>query len=91
MAAPFGRALVDVPTDDLKVLLRALVRGELACPLTAWEIARFGLQQRQEAIFDTLRGLEAAGVRAVLVAVLAERQAAVEATAKSPPSAPRPV
>lgn len=87
MAALFGRALSDVPTDDLKVLLRALVRGELTCPLTAWEVARFGLQQRQEALFDALRGLDAAGVRAVLVAVLAER-AAVEANAQG--AAPRP-
>ena len=73
MATGFGRGLVDVPTEQLTILFRALVRGELRCPLEAWEIARHGLQSWSAEIFDALRGLDAAAVRAVLVAVLAER------------------
>lgn len=75
MAAGLGRALVDVPTDMLKILFRAQVRGELRCPLEAWEVARFGLQSWQAEVLEAFRGLDEAGVRAVLVAVLAERNA----------------
>jgi hypothetical protein len=75
MPAGPGRALVDVPTEQLKSLFRAQVRGELRCPLEAWEIARFGLQSWQGELLEALRGLDDAGVRAVLVAVLAERAA----------------
>lgn len=80
MAVAPGRGLVDVSTEALKTCFRALTRGELGCPLTAWEIARFGLQSWQAELLDGLRGLDEAGVRAVLVAVLAERQAAAEAS-----------
>jgi hypothetical protein len=66
---------LDVPTEQLKVLFRAQVRGELRCPLAAWELARFGLQSWQAELLDAFRGLDDAGVRAVLVVVLAERNA----------------
>ncbi len=74
MSAALGQALVGVPTEQLKALFRALVRGELNYPLTAWEFARHGLQSWQAELLDVFRGLDAAGVRAVLVVVLAERK-----------------
>lgn len=78
MATGLGRGLVDVPTEQLTALFRALSRGELNCPLTAWEIARHGLQSWQAELLDGLRALPADATRAVLVAVLAERRAAAE-------------
>lgn len=66
-------ALTTVPTDSLKQALRLLHRGELQFPLTALEVTRTGLQAHQEALLAHLRGLDEAGVRAVLTAVLAER------------------
>lgn len=55
------------------MLLRLLHRDELSFPLTPLELARIGLQEPSERILGTLRGLGRDGVRAVLVAVLAER------------------
>lgn len=66
--------LTDVPTDDLKKLLRHVHRGELPCPMTAETIACVGLQFRGEAILNTLRHLEEQAVRSLLISVLAERQ-----------------
>ena len=65
--------LTEVQTEDLKRAFQLLVRGELNCPLSPWELARCGLQHTTEAMLGTLRGLDAAAVRAVLTAVLAER------------------
>ena len=65
--------LTQVPTEDLKTLLRYLHRGELRCPLTPAELARFGLQARSASLLNHLRGLESEAVRAVVVGVLAER------------------
>ncbi|MBW2524636.1 MAG: hypothetical protein JRI23_10695 [Deltaproteobacteria bacterium] len=65
--------LTAVPTDDLKSLLRYIHRGEVTCPVTPGELARIGLQDRSEPILHVLRGLDEAAARAVLVAVLAER------------------
>lgn len=65
--------LTDVKTDDLKRAFQLLVHGELTCPLSPWELARCGLQHTTEAMLGSLRGLDAAAVRAVLTAVLAER------------------
>jgi hypothetical protein len=42
--------------------------------VTPGSLAALGLQDWSEALLGTLRGLEEAGIRAVLVAVLAERQ-----------------
>jgi hypothetical protein len=69
-----GRGLRDVPTKDLKRLLQQLHRKAIDCPLTADGLACLGLQDRSEALLSSLRGLEGSGVRAVLVAVLAERR-----------------
>ena len=68
-----GRGLKDVPTKDLKRLFRQMHRNTIDCPLTADGLACLGLQDRSEALLGTLRGLSTNGVRAVLVAVLAER------------------
>lgn len=68
--------LVDVSTDDLEKALRALHRGTLTCPLTPATIAGNGLQHATESLLGSLRGVEEAGVRATLVAVLAERRRA---------------
>ena len=66
-------ALTDVPTQDLKQLLRLLHRSELCCPLTPVELTRTGFQAHTASILGVLRGLDAMAVRAVLTAVLMER------------------
>jgi hypothetical protein len=66
-------ALTGVPTDDLKFLLRLVHREDIAVPITPAELARVGLQHRSEEFMQSLRGLEEPGVRAVLIAVAAER------------------
>ena len=66
-------ALISVPTDDLKKALSLLHHGELRCPLTPLELVRTGFQNHLDAMLGHLRTLDAAGVRAVLTAVLAER------------------
>jgi len=67
-----GKALTAVKTDDLKALLRAVHRGELTCPVTAKALAEVGLLRLGDEL-DFLRGLDEPAVRAVLVAVIAER------------------
>ena len=76
--AMLHNALVRVPTEDLKRLLALLHRGELQCPLTPVEVTRCGFQIHMDALLGHLRGIDASGVRAVLTAVLLERQAAQE-------------
>jgi hypothetical protein len=70
-----GKALVEVGTEDLKRFLALLHRGEIDCPITINELARTGLQNVAEPLMDHLRGVDATGTRAVLVAVIAERLA----------------
>jgi hypothetical protein len=62
-----------VKTDDLVTLLRAVVRDELTCPITSLGMAKAGLLRLGDDI-GHLHGLDRAGVRAVLVAVIAERR-----------------
>lgn len=62
-----------MPTEALQTLLRNLHRDAIECPLAPIRLAALGLQEHSERLMNGLRGLEAAGVRAVLVAVLAER------------------
>jgi len=76
MAMPM--ALSGVPTDDVKLLLRFVHRSEISVPITPGELARCGLQHRSEEFMQSLRGLDELGVRAVLIAVAAERMAASE-------------
>jgi hypothetical protein len=66
-------ALTGVPTQELKQLLRLVHRNELALPITPAALAFAGFQHRVEELMQSLRGLDEAGTRAVLVAVLAER------------------
>ena len=68
-----GRGLRDVPTEDLRRLLRNIHRDQISCPLTADGLACLGLQDRSESLLGMLRGLETKAVRSVLIAVLAER------------------
>ncbi len=67
--------LTKVKTDALKVLLRAVHRGEVSCPLSVQELTRIGLQFNAEPLMHHLRDVEARGVKATLVAVIAERTA----------------
>jgi uncharacterized cupin superfamily protein len=79
-------AMTDLPTDDLKQLLRHVHRGELPCPITADTLACVGLQFRGEPILSSLRGLDEPAVRAVLICVLAERKAAEETQKRKLPT-----
>ena len=67
--------LVDVTDADLEKALRALHKGDFDLPASPIGLARIGLQHCSAPLLATLRDLDAAGVRAVLVAVLAERKA----------------
>lgn len=82
----FATGLTKVPTEDLEKALRVLHRGQLRCPVTVAELTRVGLQHRAAELMNVLRGLDEAGVRAVLVAVLAERRA--QNRQPSPPEQP---
>ena len=61
-----------VSTSDLKGLLRALHRGEIACPLEANGLTGIGLFRLIDQL-SLLHGLDKNAVSAVLVAVLSER------------------
>lgn len=73
------RGLTDVSESDLKKALQMLHQGHLQGPVDAGRLARVGLQHCQGPLLQMLRGLDDAGVRAVLVAVLSERAARVPA------------
>ena len=66
--------LTAVSTEQLRTALRGLHRQTLACPLTVVGLTAHGLQDVAGPLLGHLRGLEAGGVRAVVVAVLADRQ-----------------
>lgn len=70
-----AHGLVAVATADLEKLLRALVRGQLACPVTIHGLTCVGLQHAADRL-DAIKGLPETAVRAVVVAVIAERRAA---------------
>lgn len=67
-------ALTSVPTEGLKTMLRELHHGRLTCPLTPAGVVCLGLQDHLPAIMSVMRSLDAAALRSVLVAVLAERE-----------------
>ncbi len=79
MIPGYALGLTEVTTEDLKRALLMLHRGELDLPVSAWGLARIGLQHCQNPLLVQLRGLDAAGVRAVLTCVLAERKAVADA------------
>jgi len=65
--------LTTVSDDDLRRIYAAVHRGELRCPINRLGLATTGLLRLGDDL-DILRGLDDAGVRAVLVSVLAERR-----------------
>lgn len=69
----FGRGLSEVPTEDLEALLRAVHRGRLEFPLRRQGLLLLGMNRLAEHA-SLLQGLDERGLRAVLVAVLAERR-----------------
>jgi hypothetical protein len=73
-----ARGLTALRTEILVEVLRAVHRGSLPCPLTAQDLTRHGFQHAYEEL-SSLRDLDARAVTAVLVAVIAERQAAERA------------
>ena len=66
--------LTPLSTEVLEQLLRHLYRKEISCPLNSEGLARIGLQYCQEPILTALRTLDAQGLTAVLVCVIAERR-----------------
>ena len=64
-----------LPTRDVETLLARLHRGELRLPLTHPNLLASGLPHLVDRV-GFLSGLDGAALRAVLVAVLAERKAA---------------
>lgn len=66
--------MTGVPTQLLERALRAHFRGEISAPLTINALTAIGLQDAGTTLLGTLRDLDDKGVRAVLIAVLAERK-----------------
>ena len=81
-ASSLDLGLVSVSTERLEILLRAVHRETLVCPLTPAGLAGHGLQDDTHALLGHLRGLDRAGVHAVVVAALAERMAAAALAAE---------
>ena len=71
----FGTALSGAPTEEIRALLAAVHRGRVAFPLERTTVMLMGLNGLADHA-DLLVGLGERGVRAVLVAVLAERRVA---------------
>lgn len=72
--ARFGKGLTELTTLDLERLLRAFHRGELRPPVGPASLHMAGLSYLVDRV-DFLSGLDEKALRAVLVAVLAERKA----------------
>ncbi len=64
--------LTALSTDELRLLLRVVHQGQLPCPIDRIGLASTGLLRIGDHL-GVLRGVDEAGVRAVLVCVLAER------------------
>ena len=67
-----ANGLRGVKTDDLKKLLQLVHRAELTCPITSTGLAVTGMLRLVDDL-NHLRDLDAHAVKAVLIAVLAER------------------
>lgn len=80
MTTPFflppspSRGLVAVPDDDLRTVVAWTQRGVLPCPLKRSDLLGRGLNRVAEH-GDLLLGLDAAAIKAVVLAVLMERRA----------------
>jgi len=72
-----GGGLAHVPTDKLERVLKCVHDGSLECPVTHPSLLRAGMPNLVDEL-GHLVGLDARAVTAVLVAVIAERRAAVE-------------
>ena len=72
LAFPGGAGLSELSLADLKNLLKRLHEGALTCPIGPKELHLAGLSYLEDRV-EHLRGLDERGVRAVLVAVIAER------------------
>lgn len=68
-----GRGLSKVPIEDLTALLRLVHRGGLRFPLRRQALLEMGMNRLAESA-DVIIGLDERGLRAVLVAVIAERR-----------------
>jgi hypothetical protein len=77
-----GVGLAAVSTDDLRLMLVRVHRGQLVCPVTQARLVIAGLPQLVDKV-GFLSGLDEAATRAVLVAVIAERRAAEERAKKA--------
>ena len=71
----YGAALTELSDDDLRNVLRRLHAGALPCPVTTRSLHAAGLSYLVDRV-DFLLGLDERAVRAVLIAVLAERRRA---------------
>ncbi len=69
-----GKGLTQVSTDNLVALLREIHRDPFEGPFATPVLAERGLLPLQDSV-GFLHGLDARAVKAVLVAVLAERRA----------------
>jgi hypothetical protein len=68
------RGLVGMRDEHMIALLRAIHRGDLKCPIDPVQLATAGFLGLADRL-EHLRGLDKAGVVAVITAVLAERRA----------------
>ena len=68
-----GLGLTQVKTQDLKKALLVVHQGHMNAPLSLPELTRCGLQHCADHLMGALRDVDTAGLRAVLVCVLAER------------------
>jgi hypothetical protein len=73
----WGTGLTLIATEELEALLRALHHERLDFPLARRHLMAIGLSDLAERA-DILFGLDARGLRVVLVAVLAERRRTAE-------------
>ena len=73
MIAPL-LGLTPIKTAELKKLLAAVHKGDIALPLDIHGLTRHGLQYCAAELLAHLRGLDERAIRAVLVAVIAERR-----------------
>ena len=80
---PGGLGLTEVGTEDLRKALRSLHRGDLDLPVTIASLARVGLQHCAIELLAHLRGLDAPAIKAVVIAVIAERNAQARGKARS--------
>ena len=70
-----GKGLTAIPTQDVETMLSRLHRGELRCPITHPTLVIAGLPHLVDRV-GFLSGLDENAVRAVLIAVIAERTSA---------------